>query len=146
MTVSEKANYIKGLMDGMSLDTNTNEGKLFAAMADLLEDLSLAVADLEEEVAAMRDYIDELDTDLAEVETELYGDDECDCDCCDCDDDWDGEFYEITCPACGATFEVDEDTLLDGGIACPECDEPLEFDIECDCEDDDCDCGCCDDE
>ena len=124
MTVSEKANYIKGLMDGMNLDTNTNEGKLFAAMADLLEDLSLAVSDLEEEVAAMRDYIDELDTDLAEVETELYDDDDdCDCDCCDCDDD---EIVELECPACGECICIDEEDLEEcEQLECPSCGKML---------------------
>ena len=34
MTLTEKASYLKGLMDGMNLDTTTNEGKLFAAIAD----------------------------------------------------------------------------------------------------------------
>lgn len=134
MTVSEKATYIKGLMDGMNLNTETNEGKLFAAMADLLEELSLAVSDLEEEVAAMRDYIDELDTDLAEVETELYGDEECDCcDCCDCDD----EVVELECPACGELICIEEDEL-DGceQLECPACGKMLNV-VCCDEEDED---------
>ena len=50
MTGSEKAAYLKGLMAGMKISENSDEGKLFAAISDLLEDLSLAVSDLEEEV------------------------------------------------------------------------------------------------
>lgn len=124
MTVSEKATYIKGLMDGMKLDQETNEGKLFTAMADLLEELSLAVSDLEEEVAAMRDYIDELDTDLAEVETELYGEGECDCcDCCDCDEDG---IVELECPACGELICIEEEELEDcEQLECPACNKML---------------------
>lgn len=118
MTVSEKASYLKGLMDGMKLSKETDEGKLFTAIADLLEDLSLAVSDLEEETAAMRDYIDELDTDLAEVETELYGDEE-DCDCCDCDCD---DVVELECPACGEVICIEEDELEDcEQLECPAC-------------------------
>ncbi len=76
MTVSEKAAYLRGLMDAMNLDKSTNEGKLFYAISDLLDDLALSVADLEEETSAMRDYIDEMDDDLSAVESDLYGEDD----------------------------------------------------------------------
>ena len=51
---------------------------------------------------------------------------DCDCDCCDCDE----EYYDVTCPSCNEDFEVDEDTLLDGGVECPACGEHLEFDFD----------------
>ncbi len=155
MDITEKIAYLKGLMEGMEIDKDSKEGKIYAAIMDVLTDMALTIEDMADYVDELSEQVDEIDEDLADVEE--YLDDECDCcdcdddcDCsdCDCDDDWDGEFYEVTCPACGETFEVDEETLLDGGIACPECNEPLEFDIECcDCDDDDCDCGCgCEDE
>ena len=53
MTVSEKAAYIKGLIEGMKIDTSDGEGKVISAMADLLEDLSLSVLDLEDETATL---------------------------------------------------------------------------------------------
>ena len=37
MTVTEKVAYLKGLMEGMKIDTESNEGKILAAMADILE-------------------------------------------------------------------------------------------------------------
>ena len=39
MNLTEKVAYLKGLMDGMEIDLETKEGKLFAAIADVLEDL-----------------------------------------------------------------------------------------------------------
>ncbi len=150
MDLTEKIAYLKGMLEGMEIDKESKEGKIYAAIMDILADMALTIEDVVDYVDELSEQVDEIDEDLAAVED--YLDEECDCcdcddddcDCCDCDEDWDGEFYEVTCPACGATFEVDEETLLDGGIACPECDEPLEFDIECDCDDEDCDCGCCD--
>ena len=50
------------------------------------------------------------------------------CDCCDCDDEC-GEF-EVECPLCGAEITVDEETVLNGAIPCPNCGEMLEFEIE----------------
>ena len=40
MTLSEKSAYLKGLMEGMKLDTATNEGKLLSAIVDLLQDIT----------------------------------------------------------------------------------------------------------
>ena len=37
MTLSEKSAYLKGLMDGLKLDTDKNEGKLIAAIIDMLD-------------------------------------------------------------------------------------------------------------
>ena len=57
-------------------------------------------------------------------------DDYCDGCCDDCDEDCGDEFYDVTCPSCDTTFCVDEETLLEGGIECPNCGENLEFEIE----------------
>ena len=49
----------------------------------------------------------------------------------DDDDDYldeDDNFYEVTCPSCGETTYMDENTLLEGSISCPKCGEELEFD------------------
>ena len=55
MTISEKSAYLKGLMEGLSLDTETNEGKMIAAIVDLLGDMSKRVADIEETTIAISD-------------------------------------------------------------------------------------------
>lgn len=94
MNISEKAAYLKGLIEGMKLDTTTNEGKLFEKIIELLEDISISVLDLEDEVSTINDYIDELDADLADLEEDVYCDGISDCDCCD--DDCDCE-YEDEC-------------------------------------------------
>jgi polyhydroxyalkanoate synthesis regulator phasin len=156
MNVSEKAAYIKGLMEGMEIDTNKGEGKILAAMADLLEDLSLSILDLEDETATLNDYIEELDEDLGAVEEDLYCDD--DCDCCDCDcDDWDDcdcdcdcdcddceddcdccdccECLELECPACGEPVYIDEcDVDEIDELECPSCGKILNL-VEIDEED-----------
>ena len=102
----------------------------------MLDDLAMSVEDLEDYTAELTEQVDAVDEDLDSLENDFYG--ECDC----CDDDEDEEYYDITCPSCGDEFSVDEDTLLEGGIECPNCGEHLEFDVECD----DCGCDCCSDE
>ena len=123
-------------MDGLSVDETSKEGKILKAVVDVLDDLAMSVEDLEDYTAELTEQVDAVDEDLDSLENDFYG--ECDC----CDDDEDEEYYDITCPSCGDEFSVDEDTLLEGGIECPNCGEHLEFDVECD----DCGCDCCSDE
>ena len=136
MTLNEKASYIKGLCDGMELDTASKEGKVISALLDLVSDMALAIEDLEAETAELREYIEEIDEDLGEVEELLCDEDECecdgDCDCCDCDEECDlddEEFFEVECPSCG------EIICFDGSIdpeelACPACGEKFECIID----------------
>lgn len=142
MTITEKVAYLKGLIEGMEIEEATKEGKILKAIMDVLSDVALSVEDLEATVQEMGEQVDTIDEDLDSLEMDYYEDydeydDDCDCDCCD------EEFYDVTCPNCSVEFAVDEDTLLDGSVECPECGKLLEFDIE-ECDDDDCDC-CCDD-
>ena len=89
MTLNEKAAYIKGLSDGLELDTNTKEGKLISALIDMVSEMATAISELEEDVDTAFDYCEELDEDLGAVE-EMLLEDDCDCDCdddCCCEDD-----------------------------------------------------------
>ena len=88
MNISEKSAYLKGLLEGMDYDTTSNEGKLFAAIIDLLGEISETVLELDDENAMVNEFLDELDEDLGNVEDIVYNNDGCDCNCgCDCDED-----------------------------------------------------------
>ncbi len=152
MTLTEKVAYLKGLAEGLDLDKDSKEGKLFAAMFDILEDMALTVCDIDEDLSACEELVDAIDEDLEELEEYIFEDD-CDCDCCG-DDDFDcccddEELYEIECPICGEELLLDADMLEEEVIECPSCGEALELQIDfedcgCDC-DGECDC-CGDDE
>lgn len=150
MNLTEKISYIKGLAEGLSLDESKPEVKVINAIVDLLDDMAYSVSDMEDLYDDLSAQVDEIDQDLADVESDVY-DDEYD-DCCDCCDDEDEEnpFYEVTCGACGQKLNVSEDVLLEGEIECPNCGELLEFDFSdlfdedgC-CSEDSCTCDCCD--
>ena len=147
MNLTEKSAYIKGLADGLELDANTKEGKVIAALLDLVNDMAQEIATLREDVNEMEDdvqdlseYVEELDDDLESVENFLDeecdeyddededddfdddDDDYCDGDCEGCNGCDDEEYYEIVCPSCGETVcfdqELDPETLV-----CPACGE-----------------------
>lgn len=128
MSVTERAAYLKGLAEGLEITPDTKEGKLLLAILDLLDDLALSVADLEDETAQLGEQVDMIDEDLSDLEDDYYDldeDDEDECDCCD-----DEPLYEIVCPKCGDSIYVDEGMLDEGSMNCPNCDELLEFDLE----------------
>lgn len=137
MATNESLGYLKGLLDGLDLDDDKKETKMFRAIIDVLDNLNEDIDDVTEGMEMLAEQIDAVDEDLADVEDYLMEDEDydCDCDCCDCDDDC-AEF-EVECPLCGAEINVDEDTVLNGKMPCPNCGEMLEFEIEEDDEEDD---------
>ena len=148
MEINEKVAYLKGLLEGMELDTTKKEGKLLAAIIDVLEDISLDLEDLWDQTDELMEGLDAVSDDLEDVEDVLFEDD-------DEEDDEDSEYYEddldededcyaTTCPTCEETIYFDESVLEEGEVICPNCGEKLEFDLssleeECDCEGE-CDC------
>ena len=149
MTINEKVAYLKGLMEGLQLDTEKAEGKMIAAMVDLLGDLSKKLTNVEDTTIAISDELDEIEEDLDAIEDfimdeeddEDYDDDDYDDDdFADFDDDdYDEEgfdfgdedttIYEVKC-VCGNVIAFDEETLEAGSIICDECGETLEFSFE----------------
>ena len=154
MTISEKSAYLKGLMDGLKLDTESNEGKMIAAIVDLLGDMSRRMVDIEDTTIAISDELDEIEEDLDAIEDFIMDEDD--------EDDWDEDYedyeddedyydpeeddsedeeeaeegfdfgdedstiYEVEC-ACGNVIDFDEEVLESGSIVCPNCGETLEF-------------------
>lgn len=150
MTISEKAAYLKGLMDGLNLDTEKAEGKMIAAIVELLGDVTKKLTNVEDTTIAISDELDEIEEDLDAIEDYILEDededddwdedwddedwddeDECDCEECDCEEgfdfgDEDSIIYEVKC-VCGNVINFDEETLEAGSIVCDECGETLEF-------------------
>ena len=159
MTISEKSAYLKGLMDGLKLDTETNEGKMIAAIVDLLGDMSKRMVDIEDTTIAISDELDEIEEDLDAIEDFIMDEDDEDYEDYEDDDyydpaeddedeedeeedpsdeepeegfdfgDEDSTIYEVEC-ACGNVIDFDEEVLESGSIVCPKCGETLEFSFE----------------
>ncbi len=120
MGISEKVAYLKGLMEGMKVDTESDEGKLFAAIVDVLGEMALEIEDLTDEVVELGDGLDVISDDLSDVEDVVYDEDE---------DDEEEECYATTCPECEEEIFFDDTMLEDGEIECPNCGAKLEFDL-----------------
>ena len=149
MTISEKAAYLKGLMDGLELDTEKAEGKMISAIVELLGDVTKKLTAVEDTTIAISDELDEIEEDLDAIEDYILEDEDedddwddedwddyedCDCEECDCEEgfdfgDEDSIIYEVKC-VCGNVINFDEETLEAGSIVCENCGETLEFSFE----------------
>lgn len=144
MTNSERAAYIRGLMEGLELDQNSKEVKVLNALVELADDLCLSIEEMEDAFDDLSGQVDQIDEDLGSLEEEYYDLEDADEGCgCGCghhhddeeDDDYD-EFgeedcsFEVTCPVCEDTIELNGIMIDEGFIECPNCGEHLEFDLD----------------
>ena len=123
--MGEKVAYLKGLAEGMRLDAESDQGKLLLAMIDAME----AFASGQEETCAQLDelqqYVEEIDSDVSDLEEALFSEDE------DDEDDEDGDgMIEYECPHCGTVVFFDEEAFdMEEKHLCPNCHRSI-FDDE----------------
>ena len=122
MTISEKVAYLKGLAEGLDLDTEkSKEGKLISVIIGILEEVGLSLEDMEENALNLGEEIDALSDDLADVESIVYDEDE------DDEDEEDG--FEVECPNCDEPLFIGDDELAEGVVVCPNCDTRFSLDL-----------------
>ena len=124
MTINEKVAYLKGLDEGLNLDTEkSKEGKLISVMIGILEEVGLSIEDLEENALALGEEIDVLSDDLADVESVVFDEDEND------EEDYDDDWFEVECPTCEEPLIIDDEALAEGFIQCPNCQSKFSLDL-----------------
>ena len=105
------------------------DGKVIAAMMDLLEEMAAQVTEHDNALDQVYDELETLDQDLDDVVSDIYADE-------DEDDEEDAEddstMYEVTCPNCGQISTLDEETLMDpeGDLVCPHCGATFDIELE----------------
>ena len=133
MGISENAAYLKGLAEGMNLDSNSNEGKIIVKMLDLIEEMSEKINILESQQEELYSYMEGMAEDLVNIENDLYSEADSDfedySDLNDGEDEYsDEEYYEVECPSCGEKICFTEEFDLDN-FMCPACGNKID-DIE----------------
>ena len=142
MTIVEKAAYLKGLCEGLGVEPDSREGKLWGALNELLSDMAHEIEDLQSGSLDFADTLDEFGEELSYLEDLT----------CDLDRPEDFDFDETSCPgSCGdceldcslrdddgedeeaedAEEDDDEELSYDGvlyDVKCPVCGEEITFD------------------
>ena len=146
MNSVEKLAYLKGLIEGLGLDETKKDTRVIFNLVELLEDIVFNQTKFSEKLKDLQEQVDAVDEDLGEIEKELYDDG---CGCAppampQAVQQGNGGsksgnnkppvaselYYEVTCPTCGETITLDEETINEGEVDCPKCGEKLEFDLE----------------
>ncbi|MDR0445803.1 MAG: TFIIB-type zinc ribbon-containing protein [Oscillospiraceae bacterium] len=145
MSAIEKVSYLKGLFEGLGIDPEAKEGKMFSAIITALDEIAAEIDELDENIVTLAEDFDDLEDDFEKIEEIVFGDDDdddddhphshdhdrcCDDEDCDCDCDDEDIVYEVSCPICNENIVIDEAAIEAGGIVCPKCGEKLEFEFD----------------
>ena len=140
MTIVEKAAYLKGLTEGLGLEPESRDGKLWGVLTDLLSDMAHEIEDLQATNMDYAEVLDDICDDLSYLE-ELT----CDLDVPEDFEDWDEEdedegfededgiYHFGGAPLAEDEDEEDEELSYDGvmyDVTCPACGEEITFDEE----------------
>lgn len=141
MTITEKAAYLKGLVEGQGMDPETGEGKLWNVLSELVGDLAAEVRDLREDQADLSESVENVEIGLEYLEDLLQDDFDVGDDFSDADfDDDDGAFGDVY-PFPGPSYDEDADGEPEDDFEdyeediyyeaeCPGCGKIIEFDDE----------------
>ena len=117
--LTDKISYLQGLADGLKLNPEKESHRLIQGILEVLQEVGDSFEALTESHAELSEYVESIDEDLADLEANLYDDD-------DGEDAEAGGALLYTCPHCQAEIELDPDELdLEEDHPCPQCGKEL---------------------
>jgi DNA-directed RNA polymerase subunit delta len=133
--VQRKLQYVKGLADGLGMD-QSREGRVFQNLIEVIDELVAEVRTLKTSYEELDEYVEAIDEDLTDLETDLYELDDLDEDELEYDetdnvmdyDDDDIGYFEVECPNCQELVALDQDIFENEDVVevlCPECQEVI---------------------
>jgi len=133
MDVKERIAYLRGLIEGAeTLPSGSPARSMWEHLLTVCDELADSLVELEAAHEDLAGYVEAIDTDLCDLEEEVYGEefaeDEDELDEELSDDEVDDGFVRAECPRCGEEVYFEEELLYDDGdieISCPECGEVL---------------------
>ena len=72
--LNSRVAYLKGLAEGLGLDEEKRESKLFRAIIDVLAEMAEAIGRLRDDYDDLTDYAEAIDQDLNDLEDDFYDD------------------------------------------------------------------------
>ena len=112
--LKEKVAYLKGLAQGVQLG-DSKEARVLGEVLNTLGMMAEAIETLQMNQAEVEEYLVSMDEDLADLETDVYDDE---------DEETDAEFLEMSCPNCSEELYFDQLLLDDDEVTelvCPSC-------------------------
>ena len=117
MELTEKAAYLKGLIEGLGVDDSTKEGKIIRAMSELLGEMAASIHEIDDDLSQVYDDVDALCNEVEDLEADLYEDED------------DEDYFEVECPNCEEPIIIDDEALAAGEVQCPNCETRFALDL-----------------
>ena len=133
--LTDRTAYLRGLADGMGIRADKDENKLMLEMLTVMDEMANKITELDGDIGGLQEYVEDIDSDLADMEDTLFGDEDDECEDDD-EDDEDDDFDEneelsFDCPNCGKTVMVKAaDIDFDDSPVCEFCGKPFFTDVE----------------
>ena len=131
--LTDRVSYLKGMAAGMKLNMEKDANKLMLEMLTVMGEMAEEMAAMTEAHNDLNEYVESIDDDLANLEENLFGDEDLDAegDGIDAEDEDEDELDEddlivYACPHCGHEIEFHaSDVDFDEDYLCPECQKPI---------------------
>ena len=121
--LTDRASYLKGLAEGMKLNIEKDANRLIVEIIQLLNETTDRLDAVEEELEDMDDYMADMEGDVAALKDRIFGDDDP-----EMHEEFDDEDERITypCPSCGKILQFrTKDVDFSEDYRCPSCEEPV---------------------
>ncbi len=123
--LTDRISYLQGLAEGMKLNPSKDSHKLIIGILEVLGEVGDAFEALADSHGELSDYVEAIDEDLADLEANLYDDENEGLAKAGNEDDFE-DMIEYECPHCGAKIEIDPDEAdFDEDALCPACGKEL---------------------
>ena len=123
--LTDRISFLQGLAEGMKLNPDKDSHRLILGILEVLGEVGESFEPLAESHGELSDYVESIDEDLADLEADLYDDENEDVAKKETDDEFEG-VIEYECPHCGAKIEIDPDEVdFDEDALCPQCGKEL---------------------
>ena len=131
--LTDRISFLKGMAAGMKLNMDKDANKLMLEMLTVMGEMAEEMAAMTEAHNDLNEYVESIDDDLANLEENLFGDEDLDAegDGIDAEDEDEDELDEddlivYACPHCGHEIEFHaSDVDFDEDYLCPECQKPI---------------------
>lgn len=109
--MSEKVSYLQGLTEGLNITESSPQGKIISGMLNVMNEMADELNLMQRDFAEMKEYIENIDDDLFELEETVLDEE---------------EFIQVKCNTCGEKLLIEKDILDDEDhveVICPRCNE-----------------------
>ena len=135
--LTDRISFLKGMAAGMKLNMDKDANKLMLEMLTVMGEMAEEMAAMTEAHNDLNEYVESIDDDLANLEENLFGEEDGE----ELDEDMDGEEDEdglteddlilYACPHCGHELEFRaSDVDFDEDFLCPVCNKPIFPEVE----------------